>query len=147
MTTITRPCPHCTRPYDISHRMHGDVVWCMHCDNWSAVVMFPNGRTELMKCDPPQGTAPAGPTTEVAALVAEMAVMRAELEAVKARGQDLTRHLRVLHSCVDNIECDCLDPPFDRREDPNDPGAHSQYCRIYLEAYISAVLDGREPPA
>lgn len=34
----TQPCPHCGKPYDTSSRIAGDVVLCLHCNQWFRVV-------------------------------------------------------------------------------------------------------------
>lgn len=52
---IVRLCPHCGREHDISHRMHGDRVWCMFCDQWFSVVYRTDGEVYLAKCDAPKG--------------------------------------------------------------------------------------------
>jgi hypothetical protein len=67
-----------------------------------------------------------------------------------------TRHeqaLRLLQDCLDNLECDCIDPPEERDPDDergtdhNDPSAHSQYCSHYTLAVIDAALNGKDFPA
>lgn len=84
MTPITRPCPHCQQPYDITRRLNGDQCWCP-CGKWSTVVVsrLP-GLVFLMPCDAPLGTEPARETAPDAALVAEMSALRAELEVARA---------------------------------------------------------------
>jgi hypothetical protein len=47
------PCPHCQKMHDISHRMHGDRVWCVRCGKWFAVVMRLDGSVYLVKVEPP----------------------------------------------------------------------------------------------
>ncbi len=46
--------------------------------------------------------------------------------------------LEDLRSCVQNIECQCIDPPSDEKHE--DFNEHSQYCPIYLYAYIGKLL-------
>lgn len=92
MTSITRPCPHCQQPYDITRRLNGDQCWCP-CGKWFRVVMRLDGSTYLSKCAAPPGTEPARETTADAALLAALSAVRAELEAVKAE-LSLLRELR-----------------------------------------------------
>lgn len=70
----------------------------------------------------------------------------AELDRLRNQNRQLRNGLGVLRDCVTNIECDCLDPPSDRKLDPADPSNHSQYCHIYLEAYIIALLEDKPLP-
>lgn len=46
-------CPHCNEPYDASHRMTGDRVWCPHCEHWFLVTHRPGGVTELTTYEAP----------------------------------------------------------------------------------------------
>ena len=62
-TPITRPCPHCEQQHDITSRLRNEIVWCRFCGYWFRVVMRINGNAYLAKCDAPDGTQPARPTT------------------------------------------------------------------------------------
>lgn len=67
--------------------------------------------------------------------------MRALLLPQPAERPSIEAVLDDLQSCVQNIECDCLDPPEDHDppEDADDYRAHSQYCRRYLFGYIGTL--------
>lgn len=100
--TTTRPCPHCGKDYDIARRMHGDRVYCL-CGSWSAVVMYPDGRTELRPCDAPDGSAPARETTQAAALLAELSAVSAELVTAREDNAMLLNVLREIDFDYDKL--------------------------------------------
>ena len=69
-------------------------------------------------------------------------------EIVRLRSREADAHashradLEDLLSCVDDIECGCLDPPEDHNPpgDPEDYQAHSYYCWRYLYGHISKLI-------
>jgi len=67
------------------------------------------------------------------------------LESANTRIVELEQDLRVLLSCMDDIDCSCLEPP--EEDDYESPSAHSQYCQYYLIGYILAALQDRPRPA
>ena len=62
------------------------------------------------------------------------------------------KHLRLIESILEQDECQCIDPPEerapgdDRGTDPDDPAAHSQYCPVYLAAYVRNLRAGIADP-
>lgn len=48
---MTAPCPHCGAPYDLTHRIGGDRVWCS-CGGWF-LIRFVGADAVLIKCDAP----------------------------------------------------------------------------------------------
>ena len=64
----------------------------------------------------------------------------AEWTLWRARIAHLENALRDVHGCLDNLECDCVDPPEDRGEDPDNPATHAEYCSHYLQDLIVRYL-------
>ncbi len=70
---------------------------------------------------------------------ANEALSQAEPVGVPSPAPTLTLEdvLADLRSCVQNIECQCIDPPSDEQHE--DFNAHSQYCPLYLYGYIGKL--------
>ena len=70
---------------------------------------------------------------------------RQNVRKLRTRLARVEKGLRDIQDIHDQESCQCTDPPEDRKEDAEDPAAHSQYCPVYLSRYIGNLLAGIHP--
>ena len=76
------------------------------------------------------------------ALKRKLAAARAERDSANAQRLN---ELKDLLSCVDNVDCFCIDPPQDRGEDTDNYENHASYCPDYLYGYIKSLISAPTP--
>lgn len=86
--------------------------------------------------------------------IADLEVVRQLLSAKDAEIAALRNRWRSLAHMINpwsNDDCMCVDRPSEDHEDESrrdidNPSCHSQYCPVYVLAYVEAIAEGSETP-
>ena len=113
-------CKRCGSQFDVLYDMGGELR-CIHCATVKSL-------DELI--------------AENVNLRSQLAAALAERDSANAQRLN---ELKDLLSCVDNVDCFCIDPPQDRGEDADNYENHASYCPDYLYGYIKSLIRAPAP--